>query len=381
MSLPLPNLDDRTYADLVEEARALIPIEYPEWTDHNPSDTGIILIELLAWLTEMVLYRVNQVPDKNFATFLSLLKGENWPPDNLSLKQQNILLQQQLKQEIQNTVLDLRKRYRAVTVEDFEQLTLEDWKQTPVNQILPLIYDITGETDAILKNLEINSQTPVKEISPDKVNKLRDYILNKKIAINPNIQDLLKKLTPPDLVNALGTGAIVKRARCVLVDQNIRLVVVPDAPEKQISPQPSLELCIVLWAYLERRRLLTTRLQVVPPNYVPLKIKATLYLEDGTRSHDVLTTAEEEVKAFFHPLYSKRYWDGKGWPFGRNIYRSELYQLLAQISGVDYVENVILNDNESLTDIRLEDSQLVAVEVNKASFKIMERRGNEWESL
>ncbi|MFW5667313.1 MAG: baseplate protein J, partial [Coleofasciculus sp.] len=66
MSLPLPNLDDRTYADLVEEARSLIPIECPEWTDHNPSDTGIILIELFAWLTEMVLYRVNRIPDQNF---------------------------------------------------------------------------------------------------------------------------------------------------------------------------------------------------------------------------------------------------------------------------------------------------------------------------
>lgn len=70
MSLPLPNLDDRTYADLVEQAISQIPIEYPEWTDHNPTDTGIILIELLAWLTEMVLYRVNQIPDKNIETFL-----------------------------------------------------------------------------------------------------------------------------------------------------------------------------------------------------------------------------------------------------------------------------------------------------------------------
>ena len=43
MPILLPNLDDKTYAGLVEEARALIASLYPEWTDHNPSDPGIAI--------------------------------------------------------------------------------------------------------------------------------------------------------------------------------------------------------------------------------------------------------------------------------------------------------------------------------------------------
>ena len=87
MNLPLPNLDDRTYAEIVEEAISQIPVEYPEWTDHNPTDTGIILIELLAWLTEMTLYQVNQIPDDNYANFVSLLKGKKWNlPDGTATK-------------------------------------------------------------------------------------------------------------------------------------------------------------------------------------------------------------------------------------------------------------------------------------------------------
>ena len=35
MPIPLPNLDDRTYADLTDEARALIPRLLRGWTDHN----------------------------------------------------------------------------------------------------------------------------------------------------------------------------------------------------------------------------------------------------------------------------------------------------------------------------------------------------------
>ena len=61
MPIPLPNLDDRTFDDLTAEARALIPGLQPEWTNHNPSDPGITLVELLAWLTEMLLFQVNQI--------------------------------------------------------------------------------------------------------------------------------------------------------------------------------------------------------------------------------------------------------------------------------------------------------------------------------
>lgn len=67
------NLDDRTWQDIVDEAKALIPRYAPEWTDHNPSDLGITLIELFAWIVEGMIYRLNKVPDKNFIEFLNLL--------------------------------------------------------------------------------------------------------------------------------------------------------------------------------------------------------------------------------------------------------------------------------------------------------------------
>jgi hypothetical protein len=71
--LDSPNLDDRTWQDIVDEAKALIPIYASEWTDHNPSDLGITLIELFAWIVEGMIYRLNRVPEKNFIEFLNLL--------------------------------------------------------------------------------------------------------------------------------------------------------------------------------------------------------------------------------------------------------------------------------------------------------------------
>lgn len=73
MALPVPNLDDRTFQDLVREARSMIPRYCPEWTDHNLSDPGITLIELFSWLVEVLLYRLNKVPAKNYIKFLDLI--------------------------------------------------------------------------------------------------------------------------------------------------------------------------------------------------------------------------------------------------------------------------------------------------------------------
>ncbi|MEO8703453.1 MAG: putative baseplate assembly protein, partial [Kofleriaceae bacterium] len=71
--IPPPKLDDRSFNDIVQEAISMIPRYAPEWTNHNPSDPGITLIELAAWMTDLLIYRLNQVPDKNYVAFLNLL--------------------------------------------------------------------------------------------------------------------------------------------------------------------------------------------------------------------------------------------------------------------------------------------------------------------
>jgi predicted phage baseplate assembly protein len=73
MSLPMPTLDDRTAQNIVDEAKRRIPRHCPEWTDHNVSDPGIALVELFAWMTEMIIYRLNQVPDRLYTKFLELV--------------------------------------------------------------------------------------------------------------------------------------------------------------------------------------------------------------------------------------------------------------------------------------------------------------------
>ncbi|MCD6302431.1 MAG: putative baseplate assembly protein [Anaerolineae bacterium] len=80
MALPTRSLDDRSFQDLVDEAKKKIPLYCPEWTDHNVSDPGITLIELFCWLVDMLLYRVNQMPHTHYVKLLELLGITLEPP-------------------------------------------------------------------------------------------------------------------------------------------------------------------------------------------------------------------------------------------------------------------------------------------------------------
>lgn len=73
MVLPVPKLDDRTFQDLVNETKRLIPRYCPEWTDHNVSDPGVTMIELFAYMVDLLLYRVNRVPERNYIKWLEML--------------------------------------------------------------------------------------------------------------------------------------------------------------------------------------------------------------------------------------------------------------------------------------------------------------------
>lgn len=80
MALPVPNLDDRRFQDLVDDAKRLVQQRCPEWTDHNVSDPGVTLIELFAWMTDQLVYRLNRVPDRNYVKFLELIGVSLFPP-------------------------------------------------------------------------------------------------------------------------------------------------------------------------------------------------------------------------------------------------------------------------------------------------------------
>ncbi len=272
MTLPLPDLDDRRYTDLVHEIVSLVPRYAPAWTDHNPSDPGIMLIELFAWLFEAMMYRQNRVTEEAERTLLALLNGrldgrvEN--TDSLGLDEAKA-----------RTIVNLRKPCRAVTPDDFETLVL--------SMAEPRMARVK-----CLPGLNLEAEVPS--------------------------------------VAAMG---------------HVSLILVPFAAgESDLTPSPSVTDLEKVAAHLDTRRLITTRVHVVAPLYVRIAVKAVVMPRKGERTDLVKANVDDALRRFFHPLTGG--FEGKGWPFGRSVHASEVYQILEQVQGVDHVADLALFKDE-----------------------------------
>jgi hypothetical protein len=73
MPINVPSLSDRNFSDIVQESLARIAVHNPEWTNFNDSDPGVTIIQVFAFMTESILYRANQIPERNRQKFLQLL--------------------------------------------------------------------------------------------------------------------------------------------------------------------------------------------------------------------------------------------------------------------------------------------------------------------
>lgn len=177
MPLPTLTLDDRSYADLVEEARKRIPALCPGWTDHNPTDPGIVLIEMLAWLTEMLIYRVDQVTDDSRRAFLRLLTGKE-EKDAFSEQQGEAL-----DTLLANAVNELRTPYRAVTKEDYELLAREEADPDVARALcLPGYYvddSIVTELPGYVGVIVVPKNG--SDVNPDKIKKIEEFFDDRRL--------------------------------------------------------------------------------------------------------------------------------------------------------------------------------------------------------
>ncbi|HLL99931.1 MAG TPA: hypothetical protein VK400_02665, partial [Pyrinomonadaceae bacterium] len=80
MPLKTPNLDDRQFSQMVEESLRRVRETCPQWTDLSPNDPGVVLLELFAFLTDSMIYRLNRLPDKAYVEFLRLIGVKLMPP-------------------------------------------------------------------------------------------------------------------------------------------------------------------------------------------------------------------------------------------------------------------------------------------------------------
>ena len=309
MPIPLPHLGDRTWADLLDEARALLPSLAPEWTNHNPSDPGVTLLELFAWLAEMLVWRTGQVPDAHVRAFLRLLTGQEGIGE--------------LDEDVRAAVAALRDGYRAVTPADYERLAthgFNTWLEAArmaeeADGVPSRVASIARARCVPRRYLAAGEETARTADAPGQVS----------VMVIPRREDdpatpVREDRPPPPLSGAPPpmAGEATRRA---------------------------------VWGFLEERRLLATRVHVVSPVYVPVRVEAVVIRRadapdpvspaklrdawDQVAATDVRRGVLEAVAAWLDPLEGGP--GGRGWPFGRDVHLSDLYGVLEAVHGVDHV--------------------------------------------
>jgi predicted phage baseplate assembly protein len=121
----------------------------------------------------------------------------------------------------------------------------------------------------------------------------------------------------------------------------VTLILVPHSLDPQ--PEPSYELKQEVAAYIALRApsvIDSGRITVIPPNYLPVGVSANVAAQQIDQSGIVKTAVIAALNQFFHPLYGGP--DGRGWPFGRDVYLSDVAKLLEAVDGVDYVQHLEL---------------------------------------
>jgi hypothetical protein len=144
-------------------------------------------------------------------------------------------------------------------------------------------------------------------------------------------------------------GTRVRRARawarldadvpCADAAGTVTLVIVPELPHA--APSPSAGLLRAVRAYLNRRRVLCTRLIVVAPEYVVVSVTAMVQALPGADAKRLAVDIRAALATFLDPIVGGP--SGLGWPFGRDVFRSEILALIDGVSGVDHVTSLELS--------------------------------------
>lgn len=169
---------------------------------------------------------------------------------------------------------------------------------------------------------------------------------------------------------ALRASSSVARARCLKTPRRegeVTIIVLPKGEQKgrdlTKKPLPSPELLRRVQDFLDERRLVTTRLRVMKPRYVELSVRVTVVLKHaGPGMERLKGQLETAIRTMLHPLFGGP--DGKGWPFGRAVHKSDLYRVVEGLDGVDFVDDLELVDEDlkrTTVQLNLREDELVHV--------------------
>lgn len=300
MPLKYPDLAARTYNDILEEMVSSIPRYSEKWTNFNPADPGIMILEILAWIFDTNLYRMNSLPEESYMNFMRLIAGASG-----------------------NEVDLLIEKLKKYPNSDKEHL-----------QFLEFLKEIEGNNR---KGQQVRNILEMKAAALHFLNSNYRAVT----------EDNFVKLAIESTINRIEGGPAVKRA---IVSGNhdgkVEITIISDNKEKYN------ELIKIVKDYLEPRRLICTKIVVKAPVYSSIKIDIEAVCQPDSKPMLTRENIMKNIIAFLDPVTGGD--EKKGWPYGRPVSIYELFHIIEETDGVDYAENVTLNGNPDIRYQRIE---------------------------
>ncbi|RAO45252.1 hypothetical protein GAR06_03443 [Micromonospora saelicesensis] len=165
-----------------------------------------------------------------------------------------------------------------------------------------------------------------------------------------------RAVTPADHEKlAKQADSSLARVRCVADEQSgvVQLLLLATPSQKRQdrpSPsdlQPSMATFEAVGTYLDERRLLTTRLHLMPPQYQGIEVDVEIAAVAGADPVDLLARIEHALYAFLHPITGGE--DGKGWPFGEAVHESSVKKLVFSLPGVQDCVHLAISPVDPVT--------------------------------
>jgi hypothetical protein len=156
-----------------------------------------------------------------------------------------------------------------------------------------------------------------------------------------DLETLARQTPGARLARVAARANLHPRFPCLHANGLITVIIIPHLPSDRPAPTAGLKRLVA--AHLQRHRIIGTRVEVAGPDYLEIAVRSRVRAFDGIDLNQLRRTITDTLSRFLHPLAGGP--EGDGWPFGRDVYRAEIMQVIDELPGVDNVISLDLVPN------------------------------------